>query len=253
MGKKAWGSEDSLEQYFPEHKISEDEVAIQKFIIDFLKRRNFGRVDRMLDFGAGPTVHRLVLFVPYAKHIDVAEYLPESLRAIRNWINGKKGSRNWNVYIRKTLELEGGKIGKNAVTKRRTLLKKKIERLLRGDIRKSDPLGKKIQYPLVTSFYCADAITTSKQAWRIYMHNLSSLVASGGWLFITVSRDTDYSMLGEHRMPNVKLREPDIKAIFTETGYDMQTFKMKRISAKMWSYVGISSVLVACAQKQKAK
>ena len=240
---------DSLEQYFPENHISADEVAIQRFVIALLKKQNLKKVDTMLDFGAGPTVHRMVPFVPYVKTIDIAEYLPESLRAIRNWINGKKGARNWDAYIRKTLMLEGAATDDRAVAQRRTLLKGKVTRLMKGDITKPLPLGIKTRYPLVTSFYCADAITTSKHLWNTYMKNLSSLVVPSGWLIITASRGTNYSMLGNRKMPNVKLFEKDIEAIFASMGYDMRTFLIKRISAKMWSSVGISSVMVACAQK----
>ena len=72
MKKDTWGSTDSLEQYFPENHISADEVAIQRFIISFLRKRMPKGLDTMLDFGAGPTVHRMVPFVPYVRNIDIA-------------------------------------------------------------------------------------------------------------------------------------------------------------------------------------
>ncbi len=250
MKESAWGSRASLEQYFPEDSISADEVMIQKYIIAHLKKVGNSHIERMLDFGAGPTVHRLVPFVPFVKRIDVAEYLPESLRDIKYWIDGEKGSRNWDVYIKKTLELEGGASDTRAITRRRSLLIKKIGAVIRGDIRKSAPLGKKVTYPLVTSFYCADAITTSKRLWKSYMHNLASLVEAGGWLILTVSRDTNHSLLNGHRMPNVRLVEKDIHDMFAAMGFNMKTFRQKKISAAMWSEIGISNVLFAVAQKK---
>ena len=249
MRNETWDVVESLDQYFPEDSISADEVDIQKFIIALLKNGSFKNLDRMLDFGAGPTVHRMVPFAPYIKSIDIAEYLPESMRAISAWIDGKKGSRNWDTYIQKTLKLEGSASDDRAVAKRRTLLKKKIRWLLSGDIRKPVPLGKKIHYPLVTSFYCADAITTSKKLWVTYMKNLSSLVTPGGWLIITTLRNTNYSLLGDHNMPNVRLVESDIETIYKSLGYNMRTFKVKKISAKMWSHVGVSDIMLAFAQK----
>ena len=81
------------------------------------------------------------------------------------------------------------------------------------------------------------------------MRNLSNLVAPQGWLIITVSADTNYSLLDGEKMPNVKLHEDDIRRIYAVLGYDMRTFRIKRISAKMWTHVGIANVLIASAQK----
>ena len=243
-----WHSDESLDQYFPEDHVSADEKAIQRFLISFLRKQT-PQLDRMLDFGAGPTIHRIVPFAPHANHIEIAEFLPESRQAIRRWIRGEKGSRNWDTYVRTTLKLEGVASDTRAVAKRRALLKSKIGRIVPGDIRKPHPLGKAIHYPLVTSFYCADAVTTSKKLWQTYMRNLSNLVAPQGWLIITVSADTNYSLLDGEKMPNVKLHEDDIRRIYAVLGYDMRTFRIKRISAKMWTHVGIANVLVASAQK----
>ena len=248
MKDKNWEPQASLDQYFPEHKVSTDEIEILRFVSNFLKRK--GQVfDRVLDFGAGPVIHRLFSIAPYVKKIYISEYLSESLDEIRKWKNDHKESRNWNFYIKTVLGVEKRRRDKNSIAQRATLLKRKIKRLISGDIFKQRPLGKKITFPLVVSFYCLDAVTSSKKTWAILMKNLSSLVASNGWLIISASRNTSHSFLGNKKMSNVELNEKDLYLRLLELGYKPDTIEISVINAKIWSHVGISSVMVARAQK----
>ncbi len=244
-----WHAQQSLDQYFPENRMSEDEIAIAQFIINFLKKENI-IFEKFLDFGAGPTIHRLTPFVPFVKEIYISEYLEESLAQIQKWINADKDARNWDLYIQKVLELEKGNTSKTEIENRKTELRTKIKKLLIGDIFKTNPLDERITFSLVSSFYCADAVTDSKETWEKIMGNLSNLVSPGGWLILSASRNTNHSILNGIKMHNVKIDENDVQKLLVELGYQPSSIDIKVIPAKMWESVGIESVLVAKAQKK---
>lgn len=246
--KKVWGSRTSLDQYFPEHKVSTDEIAIMRFLTSFFKKRG-ETFDSAIDFGAGPTIHRMIPLAPHVKKIDVAEFLSESRREVRKWASGKKGARNWDTYIHTALQVERSGHTNAHVARRRRLLKLKIRDVVHGDVFRKFPLGKRRQYPLVTSFYCVDAVTASRKTWLTLMKNLSTLVAPKGWLILTASLGTAYSMLGDRKMHNVLLTEKDVYNVLVRLGYKEDSIEIEVISAEMWSSVGISSVLIAAAQK----
>lgn len=248
MKSKEWHSGMSLEQYFPEDHVSKDEVEIFKFLVDFFKK-NHSRFEKVLDFGAGPVIHRLVPAVPYVKKIYISEYLSESILEVKKWLKGQKNARNWDFYIKKVLEIEGKESNNQAISRRRRELRRKIVSLAQGDIFKDRPLAKNARFPLVLSFYCADAVTGSKAVWRRLMKNLSGLVAPGGWFIVSASAETAYSMLGDKKMPNVKLNKMDVYKVLVKLGYLPETIDIRVIDAKIWKHVGITKVLVAKAKK----
>ncbi|MDO8452017.1 MAG: guanitoxin biosynthesis pre-guanitoxin forming N-methyltransferase GntF [bacterium] len=248
--EKIWESQASLDQYFPEHKVSPDEVAIMRFIVGFFKKQK-KVFNTAIDFGAGPTIHRIVPLVPYLKEISIAEFLPESRQEVQKWLKGGKGARNWDTYIKKVLQVEGSVRSEKHITQRRALLRKKVKHVLHGDIFQTFPLGKPKKYQIVTSFYCADAVTASKKVWLGLMKNLSTLVAPEGWLLLTTCVETAYSILEGKKMHNVFLTEKDVHKALVYLGYTKDSIKIKVIPADMWSHVGISKVLVVVAQKPK--
>ena len=205
-----------------------------------------------MDFGAGPVIHRLFSFVPYVNKIYIAEYLPESLAEIKRWKKSHIKSRNWDFYIKKILSIENKTVTQNIIIKRREQLKNKIFKLLIGDAFRKKPLRRDYQFPLVTSFYCVDAITDSKKVWFKLMENLSSLVSPNGWLIISALRNTDHSFLGNKKMINVKLNERDMKLALSKLGFEDSTIDIKVINAKMWSDFGVTSVMIAKAQKSRS-
>ena len=243
-----WETKTYLDQYFPENKVSRDEIEILKFIRRFLVgyKKHF---NKMLDFGAGPVVHRLFPFAPYVNKIYIAEFLENSLKEVLNWKRNNNGQRNWNSYIRKVLEIENMRSDSRSIKKRAILTRKKISGLIEADIFNKKPLGKGSQFPLVTSFYCLDAVTNSKIIWFKLMQHLSSMVCHDGWLIISASRNINYSLLGNKKMPNVRLKETDLRFALKKLGYKVDTIEIKVINARMWSQVGITSVMIAKAQK----
>ncbi|VDN23499.1 unnamed protein product [Cylicostephanus goldi] len=58
-----------------------------------------GEVGKVLDFGAGPTIHVAASFRNTASEIYLADYLPQNREELNNFSNGFH--RNFNSFLRK--------------------------------------------------------------------------------------------------------------------------------------------------------
>ena len=76
--KKKWNAKSYLEQYYTLRNLSRDEVLLFKYLNSFLEEFPLNYFKDFIDFGSGPTVHRLIPFVPYVKNIYVSDYLHQN-------------------------------------------------------------------------------------------------------------------------------------------------------------------------------
>lgn len=254
FSKRAWGAKNYLRHYYSSDKLVYDEVLIFKYIYKFLsnfKKNNF--ID-FLDFGSGPTIHRLLPFTNYVKNIYVADYLIENLNEVKLWIKNKKGAHDWNKQIEHILKIEYRSLKKIWVNKKikfqKEFLRKKIRAIIKCDAFRKNPLyGSKKSFDLVTSFYCIDSITRSKTTWAQATKNLLGLVNPGGWIIIAALRNTSYYMVDQVYFPSPNVNERDFRRIFAQSNFDLETVNVKIISAKLWINVGIKSLIILSAQK----
>lgn len=247
-----WSPKNYLKQYYDFENLVYDEVVIFKFIIHFLRMQN-KKFSSMLDFGAGPTIHRIIPFIPYVEDIYIADYLASNLNEIKLWLKSSKNSHDWSKQIQHILRLEAineeGKISNRKVKDRINSTRTKKISLVRCNVFAKRPLPTKKVFPLVTSFYCVDSIVSSKKEWRQAMKNLLSLVQPGGFLVLSALKDTKRYQVGQYYFPSPNLHRNDFIDILSSNGFDKKQIKMKVISAARWRKEGINSLLVLSAMK----
>ena len=74
-----------------------DEQVVLAYQIETLKRieHKFGRG---LEYGCGPTLHRAIAAARYAFRIDMADWLPDNLTQVREWVNSTSANGDWNRF-----------------------------------------------------------------------------------------------------------------------------------------------------------
>ncbi len=246
---KKWETNQYLSHYYGSLKLPPDEVIIFRFIRSFLKREKIN-AKSVLDFGSGPTIHRVVPFVPFVKRIYFADYLSQNLNSIKSWKTQKGDAHNWDGQIKHILRIENHD-SKKKFNQRIKELKTKISGLLECDIFKKNPLGLKKQFPIVLSFYCADSITSSKLRWGNAMHNLCSLVEPKGWIIISALRNTSHYKVGTHYFPSPNVNEKDFIRVLHSNNFKKNSIHAKIIPCPQWQKDGIKSLLVLVAQKNE--
>ena len=119
--------------FYGDHPPTEDERAVLAFLTTHAGRIA-GR-PRMLEVGCGPTIHHVFPFVPYVSAVDMADYLPENLAAVRRWQTRAPGAYSWRQYARLAVELQSREATDEEVDRLEADARARIGRLLPCDLK----------------------------------------------------------------------------------------------------------------------
>lgn len=239
-----------LSQYYQTAEVAGDEKAILQFITAHLKGRD-KPFSSGIDVGAGPTLHHEIGLVPYVTQLDVADYLPQNLAEIQKWLVGDQDAHNWDVYIHGILKLEGvSNPNAAAIDARRKLVKQRIGKLRHCDIKSTTPLGEARRYPLVTAFYVADSVASSKADWRQYMANITTLVEPGGTLLMSALRNAEFYRVGDALFPSAKVTEDDVERLLHQLDFEPRSINVHVEFISDWKDEGFDSIIMAIARKK---
>jgi hypothetical protein len=184
------------------------------------------------------------------QEIHLAEYLPANREEVKRWIEEKDGAHDWQAFAAETLRLEGNPSPTDfEVREREQQTRQRITCLLPGDAGDVHPLGpnRHAYYPLVTSHYCAEGATHSKEIWRLYMRHIAGLVRSGGTLILSACGAADYYMVGERRFPCAGVDGKDVLSSLDENGFMHIDLRIRQVPDH--SEQGYSCVIFASAVK----
>ena len=245
---KHWQPRLYLDHYYSTPKITIDEKKLLKVLVNFLKVNNF-KFKKAIEFGAGPTIHRIIPFIPYIENIYISDFLNTNLYELRKWLRNETDHYDWDKYIKYILECENNTNTAGAINRRSNLARKKITSLLEGNLFNKTPLQIVDKFPLVTSFYCADSITHSKKKWYKLMINLYSLLTDKGWIFISSLRNAKFYKVGNIFLPGANINENDIKKSFMDNGFRKESINIEVIPTPWWIDHGFDGTIIASAQK----
>lgn len=245
---RLWNPKDYLSHYYSTAYVADDDAAIFERLISFFKQKNktFAKV---IEFGCGPTPHHIFPVVPYLEELHFADYVPENLQEITNWLEGDSNAHNWDMWIEYILKKEGlAPITPEEIDRRKKLVRNKITKFKLGDLRKSHPLSDYSVYDLVLSFFCAEAATNSKQEWQQYMSNLFSLVKPRGEVFIVASASARHYYIGKKKFPEANVTKEDFYSIFTDSKFASDSVEIEEISTAEWADSGLKGMIIAKAR-----
>jgi len=248
MSFEKWNPKDYLKQYYNTKGIAEDEMYILKFCIEFFKSGAY-HFSESLEIGSGPTIHHAIPLAPYVDDIYLSDFLDSNLNEVRKWINSDSGHHNWFPYLKGTLEIEGKKATNLEVKERADLLREKVKDLLYCDIFRSHPLSMNKKFPLVTSFYCADSATHSKEAWLLAMQNVLNIVAPDGWFIMSALEKAKNYKVGDLEFPSAHISNFDVEKVLKNSGFKPDSIVVKAIPISAWKNEGFDGIIIARAQK----
>jgi len=242
-----WKPEEYLSEYYAE--LMADEGFAMEFLVESLQRVPPAAV--ALDFGCGPTVHHLFPLVPKVQEIHLAEYLPANRAEVERWLTCNAGAHDWEVFSRETLRLEGTSAPTGRATREREeQTRERVTAVLAGDAGEPDPLGpdRRAFYPLVTTHYCAEGATNSKETWALYMRNIAGLVRPNGVLILSACGAADFYCVGDRHFPCAGVTGVDVLGWLSQNGFGDIDLRVRQVADH--SEQGYGSVIFACATKQ---
>ena len=124
-----------------------------------------------------------------------------------------------------------------------------INQVFAGDAFDADPLGpdRRGFYPLVTTHYCAEGASCSREAWRVCMRNILSLVKPGGTLILSACGAADFYSVGGRYFPCAGISAQDVLASLGDNGFTDIDLRVRQVPDH--SEQGYGSVLFARAVK----
>lgn len=203
----------------------------------------------VLEVGGGPTLHSAAVVAPHAYEIHFCDYVPANLAEVRRWLHGQPDAFDWRPFIQVALLKANLPTTPAAVEQRAAEMRRKLTQLLPCDVLRGAPLGDCAgQYDLVLAPHCTDVAAATPAQWQQVMHNITSLVKPGGWLFIAVTTGATHNTVGAQVFPCVDLSAEAIYQGYLTAGYDPNTFQLASIpAAAKYEFTGIA---YAIAQKQ---
>jgi phenylethanolamine N-methyltransferase len=243
-----WNARQYLDYYYGQRVVPDDEVVMFQFIARGL--REVGRrFESGLDLGCGPVLHHAAQAVRWVDRLDMADVHRPNLEEIERWIRNDPGAFDWSVYIGATggaLDAEGGDGG--TLAEREAIMRSRI-RVRPCDLLDEQPLGAAVQYPLVTSYYCAEWVIPTMDGWRDTMRRVTSLVAPGGWLFLAGVHDTSYCLISGRPARCARVTHGDVRGALGELGFVDSTIRIDVTPGLRPEVTGIQGTFMAYAQR----
>jgi hypothetical protein len=250
-----WRAHDDFETYYGE-VVLPDEQQVLDYQLQALASEpsKFGRA---LEYGCGPTLHRSIAAAGYVFRIDMADWLPDNLLAIRRWLRAGAGNADWNRFTRFILAREGrgayaGAIERRRIERREALTRKAIRHLYLSDARHPYPLGLERVgfYDLVVSGFCLDAVSRDKAVWRDCMRNVLATLRGGGLLVLhALHRCTGYRV-ANRLFPGADLSVDDLFRSLLANGFVRSTIDIRFASCPENAVYGYSGILMASGRRR---
>jgi hypothetical protein len=246
-----WQAQDYFKTYYSEVVLPDEQVVLA-YQIEALKRieHPFGRG---LEYGCGPTLHRAIAAARYAFRIDMADWLPDNLAQVREWVNSTSANCDWNRFTDYILTCENRTevIDVGRIQRREEQTRKVIRNLHVSDARWRHPLGPEKQgfYDLVVSGFCLDAVSSDKRVWHRCMSNVLSTLHEGGLLILHALYRCKAYKVGERMFPGADLSEDDLVDSLLANGFERPSIDVHVIPCPDNAQYGYAGILVASARK----
>ena len=227
-------------------KVEPDEVHTLRFLAEEARKLTPGA--SLLEFGVGPTLHHVLPFAPYAREIHVADLLPANLETVRRWCMEESGAFDWRAFTCEVLRCEGlHEPHDDEINNRERLTRERLTCRLLGDAHLRHPLGESYaqRYDCVVSCYCADSATPNKRDWFRYLHNITGLLAPGGWFIVAALRNCISYRVGNLQFPSPAIDEHDLQRALAMLDFDMSSVVLRVCDVPEQARSGFQSIVLA--------
>ncbi|KAK6060512.1 NNMT/PNMT/TEMT family protein [Cooperia oncophora] len=142
-----------------------------------------GEVKRVLDFGAGPTIHVAASFRNQASEIYLADYLPQNRKELSRWCEGRSDF-DWSVPLKMILTQEGNLW--NDLDEMIALTRQKVRGVYHCDCfaKPSVDVPAELQgnFDVVVTIFCVEYCCKNYDEYKNAIKNIADQIRPGGFL-----------------------------------------------------------------------
>ncbi|CAI2353136.1 unnamed protein product [Caenorhabditis sp. 36 PRJEB53466] len=184
LDRTTFFTEFSTNAYLEDFYTKVDDPAMQ-MVLTFLPSivARIGKVEKMLDFGAGPTIHVAACFRETANEIHLADYLPQNRDELKRWVNNES-KFDWRVPLRMILTREGKSWDKLPAVEPET--REKVMDIYHCDVFQNPSVDcpKTLfgNFDAVVTIFCVEYCSNTLAEYYAAIKNIAGAVKSGGYL-----------------------------------------------------------------------
>ncbi len=218
------------QEYLEDYAQPDQEVLFTiRFMIQVLRQMPSDLL--ALEFGGGPVLYPAATMTPWARDNQYCDDLTANLDEVQRWLDNQPDAFDWRPHLKLILEEEGQTATPMAIARRMAELRRKVTRLSVCDALASAPVGQNSsQYDLLVALSCTDVAAATVSEWLQVMRNISSLVAPGGWLLISVTTGASSNTFEQQIFPCVDLSDEEICQGYIAAGCNLDTFRLDKLA-----------------------
>ncbi len=181
----------------------------------------------VLEVGGGPTIYQLASSAPVASEIHFTDYSQNNLDEVKNWLEAKTGSFDWDQFVKRGLEHESAPADSDAIKQRTQAIRSKVVKLSRYDVINDALLDTGVQeYDLVSAVFCTDAITDSVEGWKVILKNIHGKIKDNGWLILVGVLGSNEWVMGDAKFKATNLNRETVSTALDELGFSTEIFEI---------------------------
>ncbi|CAD6189510.1 unnamed protein product [Caenorhabditis auriculariae] len=184
LDRTSFFTEFSTNAYLDDFYTKVDDPAMQMVLTFFPNIvARVGKIHRLLDFGAGPTIHIAAAYRNQADEIYLADYLPQNRVELQNWFDGKSRF-DWSVPLKTILTREG--IDWSELERVQPATREKVRGIFHCDCF-ADPsveCPKELQktFDMVVTIFCVEYCCNTYEEYKLSIKNIAEQIKPGGYL-----------------------------------------------------------------------
>ena len=202
---------------------------LEPFVLQCLHKfwNSIGESDqlRVLEYGGGPNISRLISACPRAQSIVLAEYAGHLRHAVQAWLDKDASAFDWSATFEYIVqELEGKEA--ETVAGRQEELRRKLRAIVPCDLTKeklleipsslADQYGP--PYDVVATCLCLEAVVESEKEYKDVVAKLAGFVKRGGYLVMHAVIQQTYYIVGDKKFYTFYLTRKMVEESLREAG-----------------------------------
>ncbi len=178
-----------------------------------------------IDIGSGPVVQYWAALTRKLAGIFLSDFNHQNTLELAKWVCMDSDAHDWDNYIAMMIRYKNcSNVPINYI---KEAIRQKVLGYIYCDVTQPQVVNIQNRFDLVSSFYCADSITSSKDLFLKYLSNILSLVSYDG-LFIGASLyNCDHYNVGNITFPAANVSQEDIYNVMIQNGFSNKSIRLE--------------------------
>lgn len=172
----------------------------------------------LLEVGGGGALYSLISARSKVSEITYGERLAWGREAVRKWERARLDAHDWRPFFEETRRLEEVS---SSVAQMMAELRSKLTSIVACDIFAPQCGVSANHFDVVSSHFCAESVSRDVRQFQLALRNLSSVVAPGGYLILSLLDRATYWDFGDARVFCANVDRDTVVKFLTTFGFEI--------------------------------